>query len=93
MLFIKSTYLFFDLFLVVSESFDDLPELEKLIERYFAIAIEVDRVEELVCRDLSKAHLLPVLLRLGAIYRFVTVLIEYFENFCHQLSQLMSQLL
>ena len=78
-----ATYFFPDFFFSVAGALDYLPELNELIERYFAIAIEVDRVKEFISWDLAESHLRPVTLCLRPIYRLVSILVKYLENTSH----------
>jgi hypothetical protein len=71
----------------MSGPLDYLPEFNELSLSDLPVIIEVDRVEELVGRDLPKAHLRPVLLRLAPIDRLVPVLVEDLEDVLNQLLQ------
>ena len=77
----------------MSGPLDYLPELDELSLGDLPVIIEVDRVEELVGRDLPEAHLRPVLLRLAPIDRLVPVLVEDLEHVLDQLLQVVRQLL
>ena len=80
-------YLLADLLLGMTGPFDYLPEFDELVLGDLPVIIEVDSVEELVGRDLSEAHLRPVLLRLAPIDRLVPVLVKDLKDVYNQLSQ------
>ena len=80
-------YLLADLLLGMSGPLDYLPEFNELSLGDLPVIIEVDRVEELVGRDLPEAHLRPVLLRLAPIDRLVPVLVEDLEHVLDQVLQ------
>lgn len=64
----------------MTRSLHNLPEFNKLVERYLSISVEVDSIEKLICRYFSKAYLGPVPLSLLTIDCFVTVLVKYLED-------------
>jgi len=82
----KNAYLFFHLFFTVARTFDNLPELNKLIKLNLTVIVKINCVKELVSWDFAKFNLCPMLLSLTSINAFITVFVKYLEYFHDNIS-------
>ena len=76
---VYKTYLFFDVFFLMTGSFDNFPEIHELIELNLTVVIVVDSIEKLLCRYLAEECSWPMLNSFISINSFWTVFVKLIE--------------